>query len=52
MVDMAYGYLFTGDVTVSEREYNVQDEPLYNSGYQGQYRNKGQLLAVQFNYMF
>ncbi|HAW92417.1 MAG: long-chain fatty acid transporter [Rheinheimera sp.] len=51
-IDMAYGYLFTGDVTVSEREYNVQDEPLYNSGYQGQYRNKGQLLAVQFNYMF
>lgn len=51
-MDIAYGYLFTGDVTVNEREYNVQNEPLYNSGYQGQYSNKGQLLAVQFNYRF
>ena len=51
-LDLAYGYLFTGDVTVNEREYNVQDVPLYNSGYQGQYSNKGQLLAVQANYRF
>ena len=51
-MDIAYGYLFTGDVSVNEREYNVQNEPLYNSGYQGQYSNKGQLLAVQFNYRF
>ncbi|WP_372627484.1 OmpP1/FadL family transporter [Arsukibacterium sp.] len=51
-MDIAYGYLFTGDVSVKEREYNVQNEPLYNSGYQGQYSNKGQLLAVQFNYRF
>lgn len=51
-MDIAYGYLFTGDVTVNEREYNVQNAPLYNSGYQGQYSNKGQLLAVQFNYRF
>lgn len=50
--DFAYGYLFTGDVTVDEREYNVQDQPLYNSGYQGQYSNKGQLLAIQANYQF
>lgn len=51
-LDFAYGYLFTGDVTVDEREYNVQDQPLYNSGYQGQYSNKGQLFAVQANYRF
>ncbi|WP_214000884.1 outer membrane protein transport protein [Arsukibacterium sp.] len=51
-MDVAYGYLFTGDVAVNEREYNVQNEPLYASGYQGQYSNKGQLLAVQFNYRF
>ena len=51
-LDLAYGYLFTGDVSVNEREYNVQDVPLYNSGYQGQYSNKGQLLAVQANYRF
>ena len=51
-LDFAYGYLFTGDVSVNEREYNVQDVPLYNSGYQGQYSNKGQLFAVQANYRF
>lgn len=51
-LDVAYGYLFTGDVSVNEREYNVQDEPLYNSGFQGQYSNKGQVLALQFNYQF
>ncbi len=51
-LDVAYGYLFTGDVTVDEHEYNVQDQRLYNSGFQGQYSNKGQLLAVQANYSF
>ncbi|MBZ9610479.1 OmpP1/FadL family transporter [Rheinheimera maricola] len=51
-LDFAYGYLFTGDISVNEREYNVQDQPLYNSGFQGQYSNKGQLLAIQANYSF
>lgn len=51
-LDMAYGYLFTSDVSVDEHEYNVQDQRLYNSGYQGQYSNKGQLFAVQANYRF
>lgn len=51
-LDFAYGYLFTGDVSVDEREYNVQNERLYNSGYQGDYSNKGQLFAVQANYSF
>ena len=51
-LDLAYGYLFTGDVTVDEREYNVQDVPLYNSGFQGEYRNKGQLFAIQANYRY
>ncbi|MBU2069772.1 MAG: outer membrane protein transport protein [Gammaproteobacteria bacterium] len=51
-LDFAYGYLFTGDVSVDEHEYNVQDERLYNSGFQGQYSNKGQLIAVQANYRF
>lgn len=51
-LDFAYGYLFTGDVSVNEREYNVQNERLYNSGYQGDYSNKGQLFAVQANYSF
>src|SRR5690606_14407016 len=51
-LDVAYGYLFTGDVSVNEREYNVQDQALYNSGYQGDYSNKGQLFAVQANYRF
>jgi long-chain fatty acid transport protein len=51
-LDFAYGYLFTGDVSVDEREYNVQDQRLYGSGYQGDYSNKGQLFAVQANYSF
>ena len=51
-LDLAYGYLFTGDVSVNEREYNVQDVPLYNSGFQGDYSNKGQLFAIQANYRF
>lgn len=51
-LDFAYGYLFTGDVSVNEREYNVQNERLYNSGYQGDYSNKGQLFAIQANYSF
>lgn len=51
-LDFAYGYLFTGDVSVNEREYNVQNVPLYNSGYQGDYSNKSQLFAVGANYSF
>lgn len=51
-LDFAYGYLFTGDVSVDEHEYNVQDQRLYNSGYQGRYSNRAQLLAVQANYRF
>lgn len=51
-LDLAYGYLFTGDVSINEREYNVQDQALYNSGYQADYSNKGQLFAVQANYSF
>jgi long-chain fatty acid transport protein len=51
-VDLAYGYLFTADVSVDEREYNVQNQPLYNSRYQGDYRNKAQLLAAGVNYRF
>ncbi|QBL09074.1 transporter [Rheinheimera sp. D18] len=51
-VDLAYGYLFTGDVQVNEHEYNQQDERLYNSGYQGDYSNKGQLFALGANYSF
>lgn len=51
-LDFAYGYLFTGDVSVNEREYNAQDQALYNSSYQGDYSNKGQLFAVQANYRF
>jgi long-chain fatty acid transport protein len=51
-LDFAYGYLFTGDVSVNEREYNVQDQALYNSGYQGDYSNRGQLFAIQANYRF
>ena len=51
-LDLAYGYLFTGDVNVDEHEYNVQDERLYNSGFQGQYSNKGQIVAIQANYRF
>ena len=51
-LDLAYGYLFTGDVSVNEREYNVQDTPLYNSGYQANYSNKAQVLAAGINYRF
>lgn len=51
-LDLAYGYLFTGDVNVDEHEYNVQDERLYNSGFQGQYSNNGQIVAIQANYRF
>ncbi len=51
-LDVAYGYLFSGNVSVDEHEYNVQDQPLYHSGFQGDYSNKGQLLAVQANYRF
>ena len=51
-LDLAYGYLFTGDVSVDEHEYNVQDQRLYNSGYQGEYSNKGQLFSVGASYSF
>ncbi len=51
-MDFAYGYLFTSDTSVNEREYNVQDQPLYNSGLRADYSNKAQVLGVQFNYTF
>ena len=51
-LDVAYGYLFTADVSINEREYNVQDEPLYNSGFQGAYSNKAQVVAAGINYRF
>jgi len=51
-LDVAYGYLFTGDIAVNEREYNVQDQPLYNSGFQADYSNKAQLLSAGINYSF
>lgn len=51
-LDFAYGYLFTDDVNVNEREYNAQDVPLYNSGYQGNYSNKSHLFAIGANYSF
>ena len=50
--DIAYGYLFTGDVSVNEHEYNVQNERLYQSGYQADYRNKGQLFSLGVSYSF
>lgn len=51
-LDFAYGYLFTGDVSINEGEYNVQDEKLYNSNVTGDYSNKAQVFAVQANYHF
>ncbi|MGI5309544.1 OmpP1/FadL family transporter [Rheinheimera sp. WS51] len=51
-LDIAYGYLFTGDVSINESEYNVQDQKLYNSSLTGDYSNKAQVLAIQANYRF
>lgn len=51
-LDFAYGYLFTGDVSIDEHEYNVQEQPLYRSNLTGDYSNKAQVFAVQANYRF
>jgi long-chain fatty acid transport protein len=51
-LDFAYGYMWMNKVSINEHEYNVQGERIYNSGVQATYRNKAQILAVQWNYKF
>lgn len=51
-IDVSYSYMWMNKVTVNEREYNVQNQALYASGYQGNYSTDAQTLAVQWNYTF
>ena len=51
-VDFAYGYMWMNKVNIDEHEYNANGDRIYNSGVQATYRNKAQVLAVQWNYKF
>lgn len=51
-LDLAAGLMWMDDVTINEREYNVQDVALYRSGVQGHFDNSAYLLAAQLNYRF
>ena len=51
-LDFAYGYLWMNKVTIDEHEYNANGDRIYRSGVQATYRNKAQVLAVQWNYKF
>lgn len=51
-LDIAYGYMWMNSVSINEHEYNVQEQALYKSGVQANYRNTAQVLGVQWNYKF
>jgi long-chain fatty acid transport protein len=51
-VDFAYGYMWMNKVSIDEHEYSANGVRIYNSGVQATYRNKAQVLAVQWNYQF
>lgn len=51
-IDFAYGYMWMNKVSINEHEYNANGDRIYKSGVQATYRNKAQVLAVQWNYKF
>lgn len=51
-LDFAYGYMWMDKVRIDEHEYNADGQRIYKSGVQATYRNKAQVLAVQWNYKF
>lgn len=51
-IDLAYGYMWMNKVRINEHEYNADGIRIYNSGVQASYRNKAQVLALQWNYKF
>lgn len=51
-LDVAIGHMWMPGVSVDEFEYNVQDQPLYQSRFQANYRNKALLIGMQFNRSF
>ncbi|WP_341503591.1 outer membrane protein transport protein [Gallaecimonas sp. GXIMD4217] len=51
-LDLAYGYMFMDDVRVEEREFNAQDQALYQSGYQADYEIDAHVLSAQLAYRF
>lgn len=51
-LDFAIGHMWMPGVSVDEFEYNVQDQSLYQSRFQANYRNKALLMGMQFNRSF
>jgi long-chain fatty acid transport protein len=51
-LDVAAGWMWMDDVQIKEREYNVQNQPLYKSGLQGRFDNMAYVLSAQLNYWF
>jgi long-chain fatty acid transport protein len=44
--------MWMNKVSIDEHEYSANGDRIYNSGVQATYRNKAQVLAVQWNYKF
>lgn len=51
-LDVAYGYMWMKSMTMSEREYNANDQALYKSGLAVHYKNHAQVIGAQLNYRF
>lgn len=49
-VDGAIGMMLMKDTHVSDHEYNVQDEKLYNSSYEADYSINAYVVSIGFNY--
>ena len=49
-IDLAAGLMFMQDTTVIDREYNVQNNTIYNSSYQADYSINAYVISAQFNY--
>ncbi|WP_306520235.1 OmpP1/FadL family transporter [Rheinheimera sp.] len=51
-LDLAYGYMWMGQLSINEHEFNANDVQLYKSGVQVDYKNHAQVLGAQLNYLF
>lgn len=51
-LDLAYGYMWMGALSINEHEFNAYDVQLYKSGLQVDYKNHAQVLGAQLNYLF
>lgn len=51
-LDIAAGYMWMDQIHVSEREYNVQEVPLYRSSLNVDYKNSAVIVGAQVNYRF